>query len=149
MLFRSPGLDGTEISNPLYREVLVRELTYDTQMNLKRPWWNWQTKNGGLDMPALIDAFLEWWRENAEMVEENAVQGYLEAVPHLSFMAFLQRVTNGGGKILWEYAAGREAVDLVVDYGEERHVMELKRVPPRKVSAATIDRKSTRLNSSH
>jgi len=34
------GLDGAEISNPLYREVLVRELTYRTQMNLKRPWWN-------------------------------------------------------------------------------------------------------------
>jgi hypothetical protein len=27
-----------------------------------------------------------------------------------------------------EFAAGREALDLVVDYGGERHVVELKRV---------------------
>ncbi|MDP6367831.1 MAG: hypothetical protein QF787_17130, partial [Nitrospinota bacterium] len=49
-------------------------------------------------------------------------------LPHLSFMAFLQRVVNGGGEVLREYAAGRKAVDLVVTYGPDRFVVELKRV---------------------
>jgi hypothetical protein len=45
-------------------------------------------------------------------------------------MAFLQRVVNGGGQIQRELAAGRGAVDLVVDYAGERFVVEMKRVRP-------------------
>lgn len=138
------GPDGAEPANPLYREVLARQLSYNTQENLRRPWWPWRTPEGQLDMPALIDAFLEWWRENAEMVEEVAAAGYLEAVPHLAFMAFLQRVINGGGTITREYAAGREALDLVVDYAGARSVIELKRVPPKKVALETVKKKGIR-----
>ena len=50
------------------------------------------------------------------------------ALAHLSFMAFLQRVVNGGGQVMREYAAGRGAVDLVVHYGPDRFVVEIKRV---------------------
>jgi len=50
------------------------------------------------------------------------------ALAHLSFMAFLQRVVNGGGQVMREYAAGRKAIDLVVTYGPDRFVVELKRV---------------------
>jgi hypothetical protein len=122
------GLDGAEISNPLYREVLVRELTYNTQENLARPWWPWARPSGGIDLAALSRAFVEWWRENADTVERQAHRGYLEAVPHIALMAFLQRVVNGGGSITREYAAGRGRVDLLVDYAGERHAIELKRV---------------------
>jgi len=131
-------------ANPLYREVLIRELTMLRQQNLPKPWWKWQTATGGLDMPALIDAFLAWWRENAEMVESKAAEGYLEAVPHLTFMAFLQRVVNGGGRVLREYAGGREALDLVVEYGGERHAIELKRIPPEKTSMETTKKNGKR-----
>ncbi|MEL6346295.1 MAG: hypothetical protein AAFV53_24505 [Myxococcota bacterium] len=48
-------------------------------------------------------------------------------MPHLTFMAFLQRVVSGGSTVLREYAAGRAAVDLVVTYGQDRFVIELKR----------------------
>ena len=89
-------------------------------------------------MAALIGAFLVWWRENAEMVVERAAEGYLEAVAHLAFMAFLQRVVNGGGRIHREFAAGREALDLLVEYGGERHAIELKRVPPRHSSLERV-----------
>ena len=41
-------------------------------------------------------------------------------------MAFLQRVLNGGGSIHWEMAVGRGRTDLVVEYAEERFVLELK-----------------------
>lgn len=134
--------EGTQPANPLYREILVRQLTLLRQENLPlRPWWPWRTATGGLNMPALMDAFLEWWRENAAIIEEEATTGYLESVPHLTFMAFLQRVANGGGRITREYAAGRGAVDLLIEYANERHVIELKRVPPRHVSLETVKRK--------
>lgn len=124
------GRDGAEAANPLYREVLARQLSYNVQENLPRPRWRWQTPSGGLDMHALVAAFLQWWRENAAIVEQYADRGYAEAVPHLAFMGFLQRVVNGGGTVHREFSAGRGRVDLLVTYGCERFVVELKRVPP-------------------
>jgi DNA-binding sugar fermentation-stimulating protein len=41
-------------------------------------------------------------------------------------MAFLQRVTNGGGNIDREYAAGRGRMDLLVEYADKRYVIEVK-----------------------
>lgn len=55
---------------------------------------------------------------------------YPEVVPHLAFMAFAQRVVNGGGQVLREFAAGRQALDLLIEYGPDRFVVELKRVRP-------------------
>lgn len=87
--------------------------------------------DGGLDLPALIREFLPWWRENAATVEHDADQGYAEAVPHLAFMGFLQRVVHGGGTVSREFAANRGRVDLLVQFGADRFAIELKRVPPR------------------
>ncbi len=126
--------DGATIANRLYREVLARELSYEEQRNLSRPWWPWSRADGTLDVPALVEAFIGWWRENAAMIEERADPDYLEAVPHLVFMAFLQRVVNGGGRITREYAAGRGALDLLLEYAGETHVFEIKRVPAKHVS---------------
>ncbi len=52
---------------------------------------------------------------------------YPETVAHLALMAFLQRVVDGGGQVQREFAAGRGAVDLVVHFGGERFVVEIKR----------------------
>ena len=132
------GRGGAEVANPLYREVLGRELSYNIQENLPQLRWRWQKPGGRLDMPALAAEFLKWWRSNAAIVEEHANQGYLEAVPLLAFMGFLQRVVNGGGTVSREFAAGRGAVDLLVEYAGERHVIELKRIPPRHRSLETV-----------
>ncbi|GDX82681.1 hypothetical protein LBMAG42_44920 [Deltaproteobacteria bacterium] len=129
---------GATIANPLYREVLARELSYQTQRNLRDAWWKWSRADGTLDVPALVEAFTEWWREHAAVLEERAERGYLEAVPHLVFMAFLQRVVNGGGRITREYAAGRGALDLLLEYEGEKHVFEIKRVPARHVSLERV-----------
>ena len=118
------------IANPLYREILARQLARRRQDNLPAPWWPWRTTSGGLDMAALIAAFLDWWRENGDQLVSQGIQGYPEAVPHLTFMAFLQRVVNGGGRVSREFAVGRGAIDLLVEYGGERHVIELKRIRP-------------------
>lgn len=134
------GPDGAEVSNPLYREVLGRELSTNLQHSLPQPRFVWQDARGALDMGALVDEFLRWWRANAAVVEEHADRNYLEAVPHLAFMAFLQKVVNGGGRVHREFAAGRGAVDLVVEHGGARHVVELKRVPPRhRTREAVVD----------
>ncbi len=58
------------------------------------------------------------------------MQGYLEAAPHLTFFGFLQRVSNGQGKIEREYALGLKRADLYLRWqspsGEQRVVFELK-----------------------
>jgi hypothetical protein len=138
------GPDGAEVANPIYREVLIRDLTYNEQENLPRPWWPWATRSGGLDIAALSDAFVEWWRENAAMVERHAPHGYLEAVPHIALMAFLQKVVNGGGRIHREYAAGRGRIDLLVEFKDERHAIELKRVFDGGLSAERVRRDGIR-----
>lgn len=132
------GQDGAEAANPLYQEVLARQLSYNIQENLGRPRWRWQTAQGGLDMPAIMDEFLKWWRNNAAIIDAHADRGYLEAVPHLALMGFLQRVVNGGGVVHRAFAAGRSGIDLLVDYAGERHVLELKRVPPRHRALETV-----------
>ncbi len=132
------GDSGAEPACPLYREVLARQLSYHLQSAINRPWWRWQTAEGGLDFPALLDAFLGWWRENEAAIHAHGNRNYPEALPHLALMAFLQRVVNGGGEVMREYASGRGAVDLVVRYGGERFVVEVKRVFPGGMAAKRV-----------
>lgn len=120
-----------KIACPLYREVIARELTIDAQGGMALPARTWLRTDGTLDAPVLVEAFRRWWRENADFAIGANAAGYQEALVHLTFMAFLQRVVNGGGRILREFAAGRGAVDLVVELGDRRTVIELKRVRPR------------------
>lgn len=138
------GPAGAEAANPIYREVLARELAYNTQAALPAPWWRWQTPDGRLDMPALLDAFLGWWRENCEILYETEQAPYREAAAHLALMGFLQRVVNGGGRVTREYAAARGRVDLLVEYAGERFAIELKRVPPEHRSARQVEAEGIR-----
>lgn len=124
------GRDGAEAANPLYREVLARQLSYNMQENLPEPRFRWLTPEGRLDFAALVDHFLKWWRENGDDLPEE-LPLYPEAVPHLAFMAYLQKVVNGGGQVHREYAANRRALDLLVCYGPDRFVVEIKRVRDR------------------
>ena len=130
---------GAEAANPLYREVLARQLSLNVQANLPLPWWPWATDDGRLDFAALLAAFRAWWRENADMLPPLA-QGYPEAVSHLALCAFLQRVVNGGGRIHREFAAGRGAMDLLVEYGPDRFALEIKRVRTRDALETIVER---------
>jgi RecB family endonuclease NucS len=51
---------------------------------------------------------------------------YKEAAPHLILMAFLQRVINGGGDIIREYATNRDRIDLYIRYKDKHYPIELK-----------------------
>ncbi|MFM2245350.1 MAG: hypothetical protein RL071_1424 [Pseudomonadota bacterium] len=138
------GLDGPEAANPIYREVLARELSSDVQAMVPRPDWPWATAEGRLDMPALLAAFRQWWRENAD-VAGRPIPEYPEAVPHLALCGFLQRVVNGGGRVHREFAAGRGAMDLLITYGPDRFAIELKRVRSRDRLETVVERGAAQL----
>jgi hypothetical protein len=110
--------------------VLSRALAVGLHDRLPEPWWPWRTPDGRLDLPALIDAFLAWWREHGDLLVDEADANWREAAAHLAFMGFLQRVVNGGGRVEREYASGRGRLDLLVHYAGERFAIELKRVRP-------------------
>ena len=117
--------DGTAIiANPIYREVIARHLTYDAQVMIPKPVWQWQNPDGLLDMDRILQEFQKFWRRNSEVWETQT--DYTEAFPHLLLMAFLQRILNGGGKVERECAAGRGRMDLEIEYNGHRYLIEIK-----------------------
>ena len=112
------------IANPIYREVIAREVTYSTQLAIPKPEWKWQKDDGSLDMDALMREFQKFWRRHSKIWEPRS--RYTEAFPHLLLMAFLQRVVNGGGYIEREYAAGRGRLDLMLLFNKQWYLIEIK-----------------------
>jgi hypothetical protein len=82
------------VANPIYREILARQMMYGPQLAIPAPEFRWENADGSLDMDTLLKEFQQFWRENSETWEEKS--DYTEAFPHLLLMAFLQRVLNGG-----------------------------------------------------
>jgi hypothetical protein len=115
---------GPVVANPIYREVIAREITFGAQMAIPAPEWQWQKPDGTLDMDALLREFQAFWQTNSEVWEQKL--DYPEAFPHLLLMAFLQRVANGSGRIEREYAAGRGRMDLAVEYRGAWNIIEVK-----------------------
>jgi hypothetical protein len=132
------GPDGAEPANPLYREVLARQLSYNVQAAVPRPSWPWAAPDGRLDFPAMLGAFRRWWRQNADVVA-GQIPEYPEAVPHLALCAFLQRVVNGGGRVHREFSAGRGAMDLLIEYGPDQFAVEIKRVRSRDALESVVE----------
>jgi type II secretory pathway predicted ATPase ExeA len=123
-LVRPDPEGGLVIANPIYREVLPRVLATTAIASLPRIAPTWLTSDGRLDRTRLLDAFLAFWRQHGEPLLGTAP--YAEIAPHLVLMAFLHRVANGGGTIEREYAIGRDRMDLLLTYGEDRLAIELK-----------------------
>ena len=126
-----------EIANPIYCEVIPRALTYVQQVSIAHdPAW-YVRPDGGLDVEKLLRAFQTFWRKDGHLAAEGF--GYREAGPHLMLMAFLQRIVNGGGRIEREYGLGRGALDLMISWGEERHVIEVKLRRDTETEAEALD----------
>ncbi|MFZ1509852.1 MAG: AAA-like domain-containing protein [Anaerolineae bacterium] len=124
------GPNGLEVANRIYAEVIPRELTVVQQIKLEtieRPAWYIEA-DGQLNMPKLLAAFQQFFRENSEFWLER--YEYREAGPHLLLQAFLQRIVNGGGRVDREYGLGRRRTDLLVIWphagGVQRVVIEIK-----------------------
>ena len=122
LIARTPK--GWTIANPIYREVIAREITFSSQEMMPAPEWRWQNEDGSLNMDALMKEFQKFWRKNSQIWESRS--DYTEAFPHLLLMAFLQRVTNGGGYIEREYAAGRGRMDLALLFNNKWYIIEIK-----------------------
>ena len=126
------------ISNPIYREVLIRTLNYGQQLAIPQPEYRWQKDNGDLDMETLMTEFQAFWREHGELWEQKA--DYTEVFPHLLLMAFFQRLLNGGAKLTREAAAGRERMDMLIEWKGFRHIIEIKLVHPRHGRDYTLEK---------
>ena len=101
------------IANPIYREVVPRDLTYTTQeMTVTHdPAW-YVGPDGRLQTTKLLAAFQAFFREHSEHWVERFQ--YREAGPQLLLQAFLQRIVNSGGRIEREYGLGRMRTDLLI-----------------------------------
>ena len=130
---RDLGLVAAEaplrIANPIYAEVVPRELTWVLQDGLPHRRASYINADGGLNLDALLSAFQQFFRENSEHWVARAQ--YTEAGPQLVLQAFLHRVVNATGRIEREYALGSRRVDLLVIWPPEtgrpgRFVVECK-----------------------
>ncbi len=103
-----------EIANPIYREVIPRALTFVQQISLAQSTAWYVLPDGSLDIPKLMGAWQTFWRKDGHLAAEGFK--YKESGPHLMLMAFLQRVINGGGRLEREYALGKGALDLLIEW---------------------------------
>lgn len=127
LVVRGPA--GLEIANPIYREVIPRALTSVTESLVPFASRAYVDDEGRLRLERLLADFADFWRQHAEALLSQ--QAYGEAAAQLVFMAFLQRLVNGGGFIDREYAVGSGRIDLCVRWplaggGVERFALELK-----------------------
>ena len=106
------------MANPIYAEVVPRELGYVLQDSLdQNPAW-YVDDAGALDVRKLLTAFGTFYGEHAEHWL-GRLDDYREAAPQLILQAYLQRVVNGGGRIEREYGLGRGRTDLLVLWPRE------------------------------
>lgn len=112
------------IANPIYQEIIPRELTYGKQESLSQRPASYLKEDGSLDMQKVLSEFSEFYRENSAIATNEIL--YKESGPHLLLMAYLQRIVNGGGRILREYALGRGRVDILIEFKKQTIVLEIK-----------------------
>lgn len=139
--------DGLCIANPIYREVLIRTLNSGYQDGMVKPDFRWVKDNGDLDMDALMTEFQSFWREHGDMWEQKA--DYTEVFPHLLLMAFFQRLLNGGARLTREAAAGRERMDMLIEWKGFRHIIEIKLVHPRHGRDYTLEKGLKQISNYH
>ncbi|AUX34501.1 MULTISPECIES: ATP-binding protein [Sorangium] len=65
-LVRRAAEGGLVIANPIYREIIVRQLASGVRDSLPRIPATWLTPDGRLDADRLLDAFLSFWRQHGE-----------------------------------------------------------------------------------
>ncbi|MFZ2959181.1 MAG: ATP-binding protein [Candidatus Ozemobacteraceae bacterium] len=105
---------GLDIANPIYREVIPRELSRpfdDIIAPRYTPIW-YVAPDGRLDVAKLMQAFQDFFREHASSWIQR--YDYAEAGVQLLLQSFLQRVINGGGRLDREYGLARGRADLFI-----------------------------------
>ncbi|MBU0566574.1 AAA-like domain-containing protein [bacterium] len=115
-----------KFANPIYAEIVPRVLNYGWELSFNQDLVDqvWYVSNGRLDMDALLAAFQKFYRRNSDAWLEKF--DFREVGRQLMLMAFLQRIINAGGTIEREMAVGNGRCDLLVEFGPQRFVIELK-----------------------
>lgn len=128
---------GIHISNPIYAEIIPRQLTFGTQQTIhhKTAWY--VRDDGTLDMPKLLKGFQEFFRENSESWVERFQ--YKEAGPQLLMQAFLQRVINSGERIEREYGLGRGRTDLMVIWNYSKTLRVENEIPSKEIKKEGVN----------
>ncbi|MXX39308.1 MAG: ATP-binding protein [Gemmatimonadetes bacterium] len=111
------------IANPIYAEVVPRELTWVVQGEFEEETAWYVDADGGLDVDKLLSAFQAFFREHSEHWVERFQ--YKEAGPQLLLQAFLQRIVNSGGRIEREYGLGRGRTDLLIVWPQGDQVLKV------------------------
>lgn len=106
------------IANPIYREVIVRVLAGTVEENVTHDPRAFVLPDGRLAFRKLLRAFAAFWREHGAAL--LGATPYHEVAPQLVFMAFLQRIVNGGGYVDREYGVGRGRIDILVRWPYRR-----------------------------
>jgi DNA polymerase III delta prime subunit len=115
-------------ANPIYREIITRVMNSGMQggftgkEHYTTPFYI--HADGRLDMDKLLQAFQQFYRENAEHWLDRFQ--YKEAGHQLLLMAFLQRIINGGGRIEREMAVGSGRTDLAIYWMDQVVAIEMK-----------------------
>ena len=117
---------GVEITNSIYKEIIPRVLNKNFQDLIDpKVQWQWFIKSDGkLNIDLLLKEFQKFYRRYSESWLDKF--SYHESGKQLLLMAFLQRVTNGGGKVDREMAMGSGRCDMLIEFEGERFVFELK-----------------------
>ena len=111
------------VANPIYAEVLPRELAWVAQETLDLAPPRYVRPDGSLDAELLMEEFQSFFRRHSEHWRNRFA--YAEAWPQLLLQAYLQRVVNGGGRIEREYALGSGRVDLLIVWPLAERVQEV------------------------
>lgn len=104
--------DPVRVANPMYREVIIRILSAGIQQSIRAEPRAFLLPDGRLDMDKLMAEFTGFWDVHGEILA--AREGYHETAAQLIFMAWLQRIVNGGGYVDREYGAGKGWIDILV-----------------------------------
>lgn len=113
-------IDNIIFSNILTEHVLIKK---DREDNLPQPEKSQFIKDGRLDMPRVLTKFQEIMR--AEYRTEDGK--FLEQQGRLLFLCFLKPIINGTGFYYVEPETRNSTrMDIVVTYGDEEHIIELK-----------------------
>lgn len=100
------------VANPIYSEVIVRVLAGTIEGNVTDEPRRFVLPDGRLAFGRLLRAFGRFWREHGQAL--LGATPYHEVAAQLVFMAFLQRIVNGGGYVDREYGVGRGRLDVLV-----------------------------------
>jgi hypothetical protein len=124
-LIRQERAGLLQIANPIYAEIIPRELSWGPQLGIYQDTAWYIRPDGWLDLSKLLTAFQQFFREHSESWVERF--DYKEAGPQLLLQAFLQRIVNGGGRVEREYGLGRKRTDLLVLWPLDKDKRQVQR----------------------